>query len=342
MISIRISPSATLCAVLSAAVLATPARGAGVEDFYRGKTVNIIIGYSVGGGYDIYARLLGRHIGKYIPGRPTIVPQNLPGTGSIKALEYLATVAPKDGLTFGTFGRSLPLSPLLEDAKYDIGKLEWVGSITSDTSTCIAWHATGIRNLNDAKTKQFTVGGLGKGSDPDIFASVMKNSFGLNIKLVTGYPGTRDLTIALERGEIDGICGYTYSTIRTSHKAWLEGKRLMFLAQIGLARDRELPDVPLMLELGANPQQREALRLISLSQSIARPFALPMGTDGARVEALRAAFMATMKDKEFLAEANSAGLEVNPYTGQQVADLFAKPIRRRPTSGKKAGRRSAN
>jgi tripartite-type tricarboxylate transporter receptor subunit TctC len=295
------------------------------DEFYRGKNLSIIIGYSVGGGYDIYARMLARHMGKHIPGRPTLVPQNMPGAGSLKSLEYLLRVAPKDGLTVGTFGRTLPLSPLLEDAKYDATALEWVGSITSDTSTCLAWHTTGIKSLKDLETKKFTGGGLGKGSDPDIFTSVLRNLFGLtNVRLVSGYPGTKDLVIALERGEIDGICGYTYSTIRTSHKAWLDDKKLVFMAQIGVSRDPELADVPLLSELGRTPQERQALELISVSQQIARPFAMPPGTDKGRVETLRKAFDATMKDADFLAEAKAARLEVKPFSGAQIAELIAK------------------
>jgi tripartite-type tricarboxylate transporter receptor subunit TctC len=322
--SLRAAGHLTICALVQLAPTAALSPVAAQEEFYRGKTVNIIIGYSVGGGYDTYARLLGRYIGKYIPGKPAVVPQNMPGAGSIKALEYLLKVAPKDGLTFGTFGRSLPLSPLLEDAKYDATGLEWIGSITADTSTCLAWHTTGIKSLEDLRTKPFTGGGLGKGSDPDIFTAVLKNSFGFNVKLVSGYPGTKDLVLALERGEIDGICGYTYSSIRSGNKGWLENKRVVFMAQIGLVRDKELPEVPLLQELAKTGLQKQAMTLISLSQSVARPFALPPGTDNARVKTLRDAFDATMKDGEFLAEANKAALEVTPYSGAQVADLIRK------------------
>ena len=318
------TPIWSVIAAMLAAGACGPADAGGAEDFYRGKTVNLVIGYTVGGGYDIYGRMLARHIGKYIPGKPLVIAQNMPGAGSLKSMEYLLNVAPKDGLTFGTFGRSLSMSPLLEGAKYDATRLEWMGSITSDTSTCLAWHTTGVKSLADLKTRQITVGGLAKGSDPDIFAAVAKNLLGFQMKLVTGYPGTKDLVIALERGEIDGICGYTFSTIRASHKTWLAEKKLVFLAQIALERDKGLPDVPLLSEFGATEQQRQALQLIALSQTVARPFALPPGTDKERVEAMRDAFMATMKDPDFLAEARASDLEINPMTGQQVAELLRK------------------
>lgn len=305
-----------------AAASAHSAHAQSPEDFYRGKNVSLVIGYSVGGGYDIYARLLARHMGKHIPGKPTIVPQNMPGAGSIKSLEYLLNIAPKDGLAFGTFGRSLPLSPLLEDAKFDTTRLEWLGSIASDTSMCLAWASKGINSLDDLKTKPFTAGGLGKGSDPDIFASVLKNMLGLNARLVTGYPGTKDLTIALERREIDGICGYTWSSIKSSHKVWLDEKRIVFLAQMALTKDDELPNVPMLTDFGKTDTQREALRLIVASQAIARPFAMPPGTPKDRANAMRAAFNATMKDADFLAEARGARLEVSPYSGDQVTEMI--------------------
>ncbi len=316
--SIALATAIAVAGMTSHATAQTP------EEFYRGKNLNLVIGYSVGGGYDIYARMLARHIGRYIPGRPNIIPQNMPGAGSLKSLEYLLSIAPKDGMTFGTFGRSLPLSPVLEGAKYDATKLEWLGSITSDTSACVAWADKGFKSLNDFKTRQFTGGGLAKGSDPDIFTAVLKNALGLNVKLVTGYPGTKDLVIALERGEVDGVCGYTWSTIKSSHTNWLEGKKLVFLAQMALKRDKELPDIPLLSEFATNDTQREALLLTMLSQSIARPYAMPPGTPKDRADAMRAAFMATMKDKDFLAEAKGARLEVEPYSGEQVADLLRK------------------
>lgn len=322
-------PLATrLCTSLAVGAIAVGLAGAvsaqTPDEFYRGKNLNLVIGYSAGGGYDIYARLLARHMGKYIPGRPNIIPQNMPGAGSLKSFEYLLNVAPKDGLTFGTFGRSLPLSPILEGAKYDATRFEWLGSITADTSTCVAWAATGIKSLDDLKTRQITTGGLAKGSDPDIFSSVVKNALGLNLKLVTGYPGTKDLVIALERREIDGICGYTWSTIKSSHQTWLQNKSLVFLAQMGLEKDDDLPNVPLLSEFAKSDSQREALKLIMLSQSIARPFVMPPGTAKDRASAMRTAFMATMKDKDFLEEAKSSRLEVRPYSGEQVAEILRK------------------
>jgi tripartite-type tricarboxylate transporter receptor subunit TctC len=322
----RTASSTIPAAAFVAALAAQPAVAQSPADYYKGKNLSIVIGYSAGGGYDLYARVLGRHIAKHIPGNPAIVPQNMPGAGSLKALEYVNKVAPKDGLTIGTFGRTLPLAPLIEGAKFDASKLEWVGSITDDTSTCVAWHTSPVKKWEDLKTKKFTVGGLGKGSDPEIFAKVLINLFKLdNVKLVSGYRGTNDVALAVERGELDGLCGYSYSAIKSSRKAWLADKKINILSQAALQKDPELPaDVPLLLDLLTDAKDKQALTLIIAAQAMARPFAMPPGTPKDRVEAMRAAFMATMKDAEFVAEAKKTGLDINPMPGDKMAELMAK------------------
>jgi tripartite-type tricarboxylate transporter receptor subunit TctC len=324
--AIRIASSAIPAAAFVAAVAAQPAVAETPAEFYKGKNVSIVIGYSAGGGYDLYARVLGRHIARHIPGNPSIVPQNMPGAGSLKALEYVNKVAPKDGLTMGTFGRTLPLAPLIEGAKFDASKLEWVGSITDDTSTCVAWHTSPVKKWEDLKTKRFTVGGLGKGSDPELFAKVLINLFKLdNVKLVSGYRGTNDVALAVERGELDGLCGYSYSAIKSSRKAWLTDNKISILSQAALQKDPELPaDVPLLLDLLTDAREKQALTLIIAAQAMARPFAMPPGTPKDRVAAMRAAFMATMKDPGFVAEAKKTGLDVNPMTGEKMDELVTK------------------
>lgn len=302
-----------------------PAYAQTPEAYYRGKNVNMVIGYSAGGGYDIYARVLSRHLGRHIPGGPAIVAQNMPGAGSQKALEYILALAPKDGLAIGTFSRTLPIAPLIENAKFDPSRLEWIGSIASDASTCVAWHASPVKSWDDLKTKQFTVGGLGKGSDPETFATLMRVMFGLNVKLVSGYPGTNDVALAMERGEVDGMCGFSYSSLRASRKNWLEEKKVTILVQATLIRDPAIPpDVPMLLDKTTSQQQREALQLILAPQAVARPFAMPPGTPADRVDAVRKAFMATMSDPEFVKEARQSGLEIAPYPGERIAELYHK------------------
>jgi tripartite-type tricarboxylate transporter receptor subunit TctC len=311
-------------AFAASAVSYTPAAAQSPEEFYKGKNVNLIIGYSAGGGYDLYARLLARHMGKHIPGKPNLVAQNMPGAGSLKALQFLLQVAPKDGLTFGTFGRSMPLAPLLEDAKFDPSRLEWLGSITADTSVFFTMAKTGVTSLAELKTKEISVGGLARGSDQDMFAAIAKNALGLKVRLVTGYPGTKNIDLALERGELDGMAAYTWSTITASHKSWLDNKRINVLAQMGSQRNPDLPNVPMLSEFAQNDTQRQALELIMLSQTVARPFAMPPGTVKERADAMRAAFAATMKDKEFLAEAEKMRLEVSPVLGAQASEMLRK------------------
>ncbi len=317
--------TSVLSGVCLAAVWIPGAAGQTPEAFYKGKTLSVVIGYSAGGGYDIYARSLARHIGRHIPGNPAVIAQNMPGAGSQKALEFLLSHAAKDGLTIGTFGRTLPIAPLIENAKFDPTRLEWVGSITTDTSTCVAWHTAGIKTWEDLRTRQFTVGGLGKGSDPEMFATLVKVMFGLNIKLVSGYPGTNDVALAMERGEVDGMCGFSYSSLRASRRAWIEEKKVAILVQAALTRDPAVPpEVPMLIDKTTTEQQRQALTLILAPQAVARPFASPPGTPADRLGALRNAFAATMRDPEFVKEAKTAGLDIDPMSGEQISELYRK------------------
>jgi tripartite-type tricarboxylate transporter receptor subunit TctC len=305
-------------------LLAFPAKADPVGDFYRNRTVAVVIGYSVGGGYDTYARVLARHMGRHIPGNPTLVPQNMPGAGSLKAANYLAGVAPKDGSTFGIVGRGLAMEPLLGGANFDAVKLTWVGSITNETSVCGAWHLSPIKRWDDIFATEFKVGGNGSGSDPDIFALVMRNIFGAKIKLITGYPGSSDINLAIERGEIEGRCGWSLSSLKSRNPTWLADKKFNLLVQFALAKSPELPDVPLIMDLTTSPEQRQILRLILARQVMGRPFLAPPGVPAERKEALRRAFDATMRDPEFLADAEKTDLEVNPVAGEAIDALLAE------------------
>jgi len=318
-----------LVALLLVAGSSAFARAADVADFYKGRTLSVVIGYSVGGGYDLYARLLANHMGKHIPGIPTLVPQNMPGAGSLKAANYLYEVAPKDGSTFGTFGRSLALEPLLGDAKFDGTKFSWLGSVTNDVSLCVSWATSSIKRWDDMLKTPFTFGGEGKGSDPDVFALTIKNVFGAKVKLVTGFPGTADTTLAMERGEIDGLCGLSLSTLRGRHPTWMPENKVNILVQAAVRKSPELPDVPLLIDLAQTPEQARILKLIVASQEMARPFTAPPGIPADRLTALRAAFDATMKDPDFLAEAKKIDVDVNPVSGADLdallRELYATP-----------------
>ncbi|HEY4891059.1 MAG TPA: hypothetical protein VII10_05110, partial [Reyranella sp.] len=252
-------------AVLAASTV-SHARADSVEDFYRGKTVTLVIGYSVGGGYDLYGRLLARHIGKYIPGQPNVVPQNREGAGSLRAAIYIYNAAPKDGTVFGTFSRSMAVAPLLEGAPFDASKFSWLGSISTDVNVCMTWKTSPIRTWDDMLAKPFTMGGLGAGADPDIFALMFKNVFAARLKLVSGYPGTNDVALAMERGEVDGMCGLSWSTVKTRHGDWLAGKKVNIPVQAGLHKEAEITDVPGVMDLVKTPEQTQIVRLILASQ----------------------------------------------------------------------------
>src|SRR5262245_29003705 len=210
-----------------AAATANPAYAQSVEDFYKGKTVNLVVGFSVGGGYDLYARHLARHMGKHIPGQPTVVTQNMAGAGSLRAANYIYTAAPKDGTAFGTFSRTTGINPLLESgATFDGTKFTWLGSVTDDVSLCVSWHTTQVKTWDDFLKKPITLGGQGPSSEPDIFARLFKNVFDAPIKLVPGYPGTNEITLAMERGEVDGLCGLSWSTVQNRNAQWLRYKKM--------------------------------------------------------------------------------------------------------------------
>jgi tripartite-type tricarboxylate transporter receptor subunit TctC len=199
----------------------SPAQSEPVEDFYRGRAVNIIIGYAIGGGYDTYARLLGRHIGRHIPGNPTIVPQNMPGAGGLKATQYLFNVAPKDGSVIGTVARGQPLAPLLlGDKSFDAMKLTYVGSVTDEASLCLSWSTSKARTFKNLLSQETLFGGEGQGADPDMFATAINRIFGTKIKIITGYHSTRELTLGMERGEIEGVCGISASTLVSQQPEW--------------------------------------------------------------------------------------------------------------------------
>lgn len=305
-------------------VLAGLASAAGVEDFYKGRNVTLIIGYSVGGGYDAYARLLARYIGKHIPGNPSLIPQQMTGAGSLRAANFIYSVAIKDGSVFGTFSRSMGISPLIDKAEFDSRKFTWLGSITDDNTTCVTWNTSPVKNWNDFLSKPSKFGGEGAGSDPDIWTLLYKNVFGAKAQLVTGYPGTNDTVLAMERGEVDGLCGLSWSTIKTRHAEWLTSHSVNIIVQAALKKEPEMQSVPLVTDLVTNPEQLQIVKLLLASQAMARPFAAPPGLPEDRKAALIAAFDATMKDADFLAEAQKLNFDVRPVAAATIDALLAE------------------
>jgi tripartite-type tricarboxylate transporter receptor subunit TctC len=315
---------ATAAFLVAALMLAVPARAQSVADFYRGRQVQLLIGYSAGAGYDLYARMLARHMGKHIPGNPTLVSQNMPGAGSLKLTNYLYGIAPKDGSVIGMVSRGMATDPLLGDSKFDPTKFAWLGSITSEVSVCATWHTSPVKSWADITAKEFTLGGSAAGSEQDTFALLLRNIFGAKMRLVTGYPGGNDINLAMERGEVDGRCGWSWTSIKSQKTAWLREKKINLLVQLGMAKHADLPNVPFMLDLAQNEEQRQMLRLIFTSLVLGRPFMAPPGIPEDRKIALRLAFDATMKDPEFLDEAAKIDLEISPVGAAAIDELLAE------------------
>ncbi len=308
-----------LSLLLAGAAAADP-----VADFYRGRTMTMIVGYSVGGGYDTYARVLARHIVNHIPGQPTMVVQSMPGAGSLRSANFLYNAAPKDGSTIATFSRGMAMEPLIgtSPTQYDPRKFSWLGSGAREVSVCATWHTSKVKSWNDMLTTPFTVGGEGSGSDPDIFAIVIRNTFGVKLKLVAGYPGSAEVALAIERGEVDGRCGWSYSSLKLMRPEWVQEKKVNILVQLALQSTPELPGVPLITSFAKTERQQHILKLVFSRQTMARPFAAPPGIPEERKQALRQAFDATMMDQEFIAEAQQRGLEVDPVSGADIDKLI--------------------
>jgi tripartite-type tricarboxylate transporter receptor subunit TctC len=302
------------------------ARADSVEDFYRGRTVEVYVGYSTGGGYDIYARMLARHMGRFIPGNPTLVPKNMPGAGSLRLANWLAQAAPRDGSAFGTIGRGTAFDPILGEpgAQFKGTDFTWLGSMNHEVSICASWHDSGVTRFEDLLTKELLVGAVSNNDDTGQFAHVLNAVLGTKLKIITGYPGGNDVLLAMERGEVKGRCGWSWSSVLTARRSWWTDKKINILVQLALGKHPDLPDVPLVTDLAKNPAQRQMLRLIFARQVMGRPFFAPPGVPAERVAALRKAFMDTMADKDFLADAAKARLEIAPIAGDKVQELVSE------------------
>lgn len=300
-------------------------------DFYKGRNVDLYIGYSVGGAYDLYARVIGRHMGAHIPGEPTLVPKNMEGAGSLRLANYLYRVAPQDGSAFGTIGRGIPFDPLLigRGDAFDAQKFTWLGSANNEVSVCVAMKDSGIAKFEDLYTKELAVGGTGTSADTDQFPRVLNSILGTHFKIVEGYPGGNDVVLAMERGEVAGRCGWSWSSVKSTHKSWIDDKRMIVLVQLSLTKHPEMPDVPLIMDFAKTDEQRAILKMIFARNVMGRPYLAPQNLPADRVAVLRKAFMDTMTDKNFLADAAKTDLEINPVSGEDVEklvkDVYATP-----------------
>ena len=302
-----------------------------VESFYAGKTVRLLIGFGSGGGYDVYGRTLARYLGRHIPGNPTIVPQNMAGAGSLRAAGYIYNVAPKDGTVIGTVSRGIAADSLLgaEARQFDSRKFTWIGSVTNEISLCAFSNTSGIRSWKDMLSKPSSVGSSGSADDTAVYANVIRNIFHAPMKLISGYPGTNEILLAVERNELSGLCGWSWSSLKSRSKARFDSGEIVVAVQLGLTPHEELPNVPLIMSLTKDPTALAAMRVIFSRQTMARPFLAPPDMLDGRKQALRDAFDATMKDPEFLEEARRLDLEVRPVSGTEiealVTDLYKTP-----------------
>jgi tripartite-type tricarboxylate transporter receptor subunit TctC len=317
------APVAATLAALAVLAARVPAQAQTVADFYRGKSIEVLISSSAGGGYDAYSRMLARHMGRYIPGNPVLVPKNMAGGGGIRATNFLYNAAPKDGLSIAIINRGVPFEPLLgnKSAQFDATRLQWIGSTNDEVSICAAWHTTGVERYEQVLERELVVGGSGIGADTYQFPKIANGVLGTKFKIVTGYPGGNDIDLAMERQEVQGRCGWSWSSVKATHPTWLPEKKFNILFQMGLSKHPELPHTPLILDLAKSDEDRAILRLIFGRQVMAWPFATPPGVPQDRVDALRAAFDKTMRDKDFLAEAAKAKFEVRPVTGLHIQKL---------------------
>ena len=321
-------PVAICCAVLALSLAPVSARTDAISDFYSGKSLNLVIGYAPGGGYDVYARTLARHMIKHVPGNPAVVVQNMPGAGSIKAANFLYAVAPKDGLTFGGFSRGAFLDPLLgrgEGTQYVAARFNWLGSISNEVGVCAFRSAAGIKSWADMQTKPYVIGATGTGADSDVFPTVLRRMFHVPMKVVAGYRSAADVVLAIRRSEVDGRCGWSWSSLMTWNWDMYEARQIDIVLQLAAEKLDELPNVPLITEVTKDHEQQIALKLIVSRQTMARPYVLPPGVPPERVRALRAAFDATMKDPDFLADMKKQDLEVRPVSGFE-ADALLKEV----------------
>ena len=314
----------------SALGLVTPTHAQSVEEFYTGKTITLSIGFTPAGGYDLYGRLVARHLGRHIPGKPNIIAQNMPGAGSMRAAQHLYSIAPKDGTAIATFGRQMGITPLLNPAaQYDGTRFNWLGSVTNEVSTCVTWNTSPVKDWDGLLKNPVTFAGDGPGADPDVFANLYNNVFNTRIKIIAGYRGTNPMILAMERGEDDGFCGLSWSTVKSRHMDWFKNKTMNVLVQAALQKEADIPDVPLALDLATTEEQRQVLKVFLYGQEMARPFAAPPGIPADRRAALIAAFEKMLKDPEFLAEIKKLNVDLNPISSDAIdkmlKELYATP-----------------
>ena len=306
--------------VLLLALLGTSAsaQADAVADFYRGKTVQLLVGVNPGGEYDVHARLLARHLGRHIAGNPTIIVQNMPGAGGLAMANYLYNLAPKDGSALGVVSNGLLAQQAagLSNVRYDAGKLQWIGSISPMVQIFGVWRTSGVTSLAETRAKEIVVGTTGRGNASYSFPMVLKELYGAQLRLVTGYRGGNDVNIAMERGEVGGRVT-TWSSWKVTHPSWFANELVRVLAYAG-PRPKDLTNIPALEDVVPTPEDREVVRLLMSGAQLGRPLAAPPGVPMERILALRSAFHQTMTDPAFVQEATASNIEIDPVSGAEM------------------------
>ena len=317
------SPVALLGCVV--ALVSGGTQPGGAQDIID-RPVIIYVAGTAGGGIDLYARLVSRHISRHIPGKPTVTVQVMPGAGGIRAANFLAEQAPRDGTAIATFAGGPILEPLIgaRNPGYDMSQFTWVGAITKDIGICLSWGTTPFKTIDDVKKQQMVVAGTGAGSETDTWPVVLNDVLGTRFKLVTGYLGTQETVLAIEGGEAHGRCMFSHSALKIAKPDWLREKKINLLVLAALEKSAEFPDVPAVLDLVAKPEDRQLLELMVGPTAMARPFAAPPGVPASKAALIRRAFDATMQDPEFRAEALRIQAELAPTAGEDVQKLVRR------------------
>jgi tripartite-type tricarboxylate transporter receptor subunit TctC len=324
-VTIRIRSVSLAAACAAAALAGPPAAAQPVEQFYKGKSIELAIGYPPAGSNDVYARLLARHLGKHILGNPTIVPQNRPGAGSFLALGYLANVAPKDGTVIAIGAPTAPLDEKLgtQGVRFKTAEFNWLGRIDSLINIVFLWHTAPVKTVAEAQRIESKLSGTGVGSTVSIYPTVMNNVLGTKFRLVMGYKGSNEAQLAVERGEVDGH-STSWTAVKVAHPDWRPDKKINVIVQFALKKHPELADVPTVVELARNDEERTILRAVMNATEVGTAFMTAPGVPAERVQALRRAFDATVKDPEFLAEAERTKLTIGPLAGEELQKLVGE------------------
>ncbi|MBX9773427.1 MAG: hypothetical protein K2Y71_03350 [Xanthobacteraceae bacterium] len=321
----------TRLSILIAALVLPIGEASAQADFYAGKQISLLIGTTAGGGYDAYGRLVARHIGRHIPGHPAVVAKNMPGAGGLASANYLYNRAPKDGTEILIVQNGLPferlfhsLSPEGKNALFDATKFGWVGSATQTVFVTVTWHASGIRTLRDASAKETILGASTTSSDSYVLAMLSNHLLGTRFKVVHGYAGATEVSLAVENGEVQGEAGKDWTTLTSTKPQWIRDKLINILVQMGTRAHPDLKGVPMAIELAKSPQDREIMEVVFAKFGMARPFFTAPGVPPERLALLRRAFDATMSDPTVIAEATKLGMEISPVRGDAVEALVAK------------------